>query len=617
MTDAFFPYLPTLTQITGLLAVLAVVLALLALGAFAGGRRRLAEGDLITGWGLTVVLFTAVGVITEAPFTRLAVALFFIAAVAMVLAYRRDRRVTDTGAARVVLLGVPLLLVTAAMSASQWDEFSQWLWSARYLLEIDAFRRVGLPENPASFPGYPYALPLVMYLASRLAGTFFENSGILFNVFLLLSFAHLLARLMARGVGDNGITPPSFALLALGLVAALVLPPFVVPKIAFTTYAEVGTAVATAFAGVLGWLAVGALAEDDGPRARALAVQMGLALAVLVSLKQANLVLLVLLLGGVMVAGLRTPGVNAWRLARLLALALAAPVAVYLLWRYHVTTQLAGREFAVRPLSEWNFELLPKTLSTMLGIVLRKSGYFAAMAIVAGFALRGLVRYRAPFDGLAIIAGGVFVGYNAFLLFAYLAIFGGWESEHAASYWRYNMHVGPLGGAAAVYGLAILWRTRAAGRPGIGWAWLAIVLVLAAPLALINKVRFDLRAPKQYVRQVGAELTTILPPGARLAIVDPLDPGIYAKLLRYELYRSFPVVAELHHSASAAAILAPLSENKATHAWIHTQSDAVRAAFKADLPEGASYLLESYGEGWRIVRSWPYPGYRLPTDLPD
>ena len=617
MRDAFFSYLPAFAQVTGLLAVLAVVLALLALGAFAGGRRRLAEGDLMAGWGLSVVLFTAAGVITETPFTRFAVPLFFIAAVAMVLAFGRDRRVTDAGAARVALLGAPLLLVTAAMSASQWDEFSQWLWSARYLLEIDAFPRAGLPENLASFPGYPYALPLVMYLASRIAGTFIENSGILFNVFLLLAFAHLLARLMARGAGDDGTRPTSFALLALGLVAALVLPPFVVPKIAFTTYAEVGTAVATAFAGVLGWLAVGALAEDDGPRARALALQMGLALTVLVSLKQANLVLLVLLLGGVTLAGLRTPGVNAWRLARLLALALAAPVAVYFLWRYHVATQLTGREFAVRPLSEWTFELMPKTLSTMLGIVLRKSGYFALMAILAGFALRGLVRYRVPFDGLAIIAGSVFIGYNAFLLFAYLAIFGGWESENAASYWRYNMHVGPLGGAAAVYGLAVLWRTHAAGRGGAAWAWLAVVLVLAAPLALIDKVRFDLRAPKQYVRGVGAELATILPPRARLAIVDPLDPGIYAKLLRYELYRSVLVVAELHHFASADAVLAPLRKTKATHAWVHTQSDAVRAAFKADLPGGASYLLEASRAGWGVVRSWPYPGYRLPTDVPN
>ena len=608
-------YLPGPFQIVGLFAVCAVVLALTGLGAYAGGRRRLPEADLMAGWGAVVMLFVAFGVATEVPFRLLAYPLFAVAAAAVALAWHRDRRVVAEGAVKVAALGAPLVLVVSAMSASQWDEFSQWLWSARHLLDVDAFPRAGLKENPASFPGYPYALPLVMYLTGRLAGTFVENSGILFNVFVLLSVALLFARLIAMGRGGDASGP--LGLYALALLAAFVFPPFVVPKVAFTTYAEVGTAAATAFGGVLGWLVIQALTAGDRTRARAVAVQLGLAMAVLVFLKQANLVLLVLLFAGVAMAGLRTPGVSPVALFKSLGLALLPPLTVYLAWRYHVAAHLTGREFRIMPISEWTIALVPKTLSAMLGIALRKSGFFGLMVVFSGFALKGLARYRGPFDGLAIIAGCVFVGYNAFLLFAYVAIFGAWEAERAVSYWRYNMHLGLLGGAVTVYGLALLWRRHGAGRMRMGLASLAVPLVLAGPVLLIQKIRFDLHAPKQYVRQVGAELATLLPRGARLAVIDPLDTGFYVKLVRYEVYPAIPVVMEhyLHHAGRDLA--GRLRRTEATHAWVHTQTDEVRAAFEAALPEGASYLLEASGDGWGVRKYWPYPGYRLPADVPD
>src|SRR5260221_13936826 len=90
------------------------------------------------------------------------------------------------------------------------------------------------------------------------------------------------------------------------------------------------------------------------------------------------------------------------------------------------------------------------------------------MLVVAGFALRALVRPRGQgqggLDSLAIIAAGIMVGYNVFLFATYLAVFQGWEAEHVASYWRYNTHVGLVGTAFAVYGGAILWRRHPAAR---------------------------------------------------------------------------------------------------------------------------------------------------------
>jgi len=66
-----------------------------------------------------------------------------------------------------------------------------------------------------------------------------------------------------------------------------------------------------------------------------------------------------------------------------------------------------GKEFAVREFSQWNVALLPETLSTMLGIALRKSGFFALMVVIAGFSVRALFKHRGPFDTLLIISGAV------------------------------------------------------------------------------------------------------------------------------------------------------------------------------------------------------------------
>ena len=621
MPPSLSPYLPDLAEFSALLAVVGAALATVALGALAGGRSRLAEADLLCGWGVVIALFTIVGVATRIPLSALTHPLIAIAAAGAFWVIRRDGRLTARGAVRVMLLGAPLLIVVAPMTASQWDEFSQWLYSAKYLFDVDAFPRPDLARNPASFPGYPYGLPMIMFVAARLAGGFVENAGILFNVVVLLSVALLLARLMADGAAgrpDAGPdAAPGFGLCALGSLVAAVVPPFVVPKIAFTAYAEVGTAAALAFAGILGWQAIEASAGGDGERARTRGWQSALALVVLVSLKQANLALLIILAGGFLIAGLRRPGLSAARVTGLVAAIVVPSVIVYLFWRYHVQLHLPGREFTVREFSQWNVEALPETLSTMLGIALRKSGFFALMVVIAGFSVRALFKHRGPFDTLAIVSGAVFVGYNAFLVFAYVAAFGEGDARHAASYWRYNMHLGFLAAATASYGGALVWRRHGARLPAFRAAWLATVLVLAAPVVLVNKVRFDLHPPKQYVRTVGAELVRILPPDARLAVFDPGDVGFYAKFVRYLLHPDVAMVFEHHIFANRRNLPGKFADSRSTHAWVHTQSDEVRALLGAEMPSGASYLLEKTDDGWRVMTSWPYPGYDLPTDIPD
>ncbi len=619
MLDSLPQFVPSLAQLAGLGAVLISGFALLALGAAVGGSRRLWEADIIAGWGITTLVFIIAGTLAPLSLGWVAAGLLLAAAVCAVVAAGRDGFAAGVGPLRAMLLGLPLLIIASAMMASQWDEFSQWLWNARYLLEVGAFPGPGRPESLASFPAYPKAMPIAMALNSWVAGTFVENGGALFNLVLLLATALLVARLMRLGYApQEPDRAPGFALLAFALLFTIAFPPFVVAKITLTAYADPGTAVAVAFSAILGWRAVLALADDERrAQAAPMGWQMGLAMAVLVSLKQANLVLLILIFIGVALAGLRTTGVRPAALAGLLARAILPAAIAYFLWRHYVGQALSGAEFKLISPADWDLSVIRPMLATIFSIMLNKSVFFAAMVLVAIFAPIALIRDRGPLGALAIISGTIFAGYLAFLLFIYVAAFGGSDARNALSFWRYMMHTGALGAVTWAYILGVLWRRQA--RPDLAPAWgkAVILLALIFPLAMAPKLRFDLRSPKIYVRSVSHELFRLIPEGARVIIVDPLDAGFYGKLMRYMLYRHVLVVQSMQYSPSADAIQTALANTHPTYAWIHTQSDAVRRVFGALLPPGSSYLMKKEVAGWRLIESWPYPGYALPSDIPD
>jgi hypothetical protein len=231
------------------------------------------------------------------------------------------------------------------------------------------------------------------------------------------------------------------------------------------------------------------------------------------------------------------------------------------------------------------------------------------MILAVGFAVRGLVRPRTPFDRLAIIVGVTFVLYNLFLLFTYIASFGDNDALRAASYWRYNTHLGGICVVFAAYGIALLWRWPMARAA----SWAAIALVVIAPLALAKTIRFDDRAPKRYVRAVAADIDRMLGPKDRIVLIDPISAGELVVIMHYALHGRPRVVGHVTTAAGGTIPIPP----ETTHVWVHVPTPAVEAALDATLPSGASYLLARTGGRWVIAKSWPYSGYRLPTDVPD
>jgi len=253
------------------------------------------------------------------------------------------------------------------------------------------------------------------------------------------------------------------------------------------------------------------------------------------------------------------------------------------------------------------------------------------MAGVSLYAIWSLFRYRGGFDRLAIIVGGIFIGYNLFLYIMYITAFGAYEGPRAASFWRYNTQLGILGCTAAAYGLAILWRKfdvgqtiarLSRGRPVL--SWLAVALALIIPFATAEALRFDIRPPKDHARMVGKYLAKALPDNSNVAVIDPRGQGMASLLVRYEMAvlpdppRNLKVSWRYRvRGKSPADIAKNVRENKITHAWVHEVIPGVSAPFGLELAKYQSHLLKWTGTGWRLLKSWPYDGYEDPLSFPD
>jgi hypothetical protein len=626
-------FTPSWFQLLGLVGLLVISTVMLVLGALVGGSRRLAEADLVIGWAVVSGVFVIVGVAAPLPFGILGYTLIAIAIPAGAVVYFRFGRVVETDAIRILVLSIPLLVLVTAMVASQWDEFSQWLPNARYMWEIDVFPRTGHAETNSAAPGDPYALATVIYMTSLIARSFVENAGAVFNLVLLLCLALIVARMIRSAIGAPspdahvklGLWAPmtgahGWAYCAIGGLAVTVLNPTFVPKIVFSAYADSATSTVFAVSIVLGWLMLEALGEDDAPRARALAIQLGLAASVLVNVKSGNLALLAFAIVGILIVAARDPMLKVSDVVRLSHWILVPPLLIHGLWQVHLWLHIPGGGVGLRPVAEWNPSLIPDIVARMGLIAAKKGGYFGVMLVALWFGARALHRRPADaFDRLAIMTAIAFVLFQGFLLFAYVAASGESDAPRAASYWRHNTQLGGIAVAFAAYGVALLWRRHLTLRLRRNLNWVPIALILAVPVALSYKVRFDVRPQKQYVRSVGAELARILPPDARVAILDPTDNGFYETMIRYELHRGAKIAVRVsaYTNVTTDSLSRTLNSRRASHVWVHVPTPLVEVALEQPLAKGSSYLLSRDGAAWKIDKSWPYPGYDDPSALPD
>lgn len=623
-------FVPDPGFLIGLVGVALWCLVFAVLGGAWFGRARVAELDIACGFGLVCLVFTVLGVATPLRFTYIAYGLLAASVPLAVLVYRRDGRLIEVAGLMIVALSAPLILLITDMVPSQWDESVTWLPNARFLFDHDGFPTRQNPNLLSGYPAYPYGIPTVAYLASRITGRFVENAAALFNVVLFLCLALSVAKFVAAALandqeqptllaGASGGSPArlSWALCAVGTLGVTLLNPTFVGKLVFTAYSDPSSAVLVGLGGLAMLHLLEAVAEGDGPRVRRLAWQFGLIAAALVNIRPANLVLVVALAAGALIAGWRESRVATLDIVRSLILPMALPVVIYLSWRLHVADNIKAGEITILAIANWRLDLFADVIARMALIASKKGGYFTVMLVAVFFAIRAMRGVHGPFDRLAVITAAVFVIYNGFLLFTYLTVFGEYDALRAQSYWRYNTHLGGLCVLFGAYGLARAWRARVPARFTARLRWAPIVLLLLMPFVFAKKIRFDHDPIKIHVRAVGESLARTLKPNHRLAVVDETHNGEYEVILRYAVSRVAPIAASItsYDKRPAAAIRRTIDERKASHVWIHVATPKAQAVVGVALSPGASHLLKrGPGSGWQLERSWPYQGYSSPSD---
>ncbi len=593
----------------------------LAFGAFAGlgallaAEREFPESTIFSGWGFAVFVLTVLGVVFQASLG----AAFWILMIASVAALAW--RVRAGGAAdlfegwRFILFGLPFLVIVAGKWPSEVDSFSHWIENGRYLFAHDGFPRPDAPPPVSRFPGFPYNFSFVFYVAGRLTGGFAENAAILANAFLLLIFSALLGRLIRLAHPEKRVAF-LWSLVALAFLLATLLNPVFVRRIILTSYPDMSTAVVTAFVGVLAWRwLVGA--ARDGIVASGATLSLALALTLLVNIKQANLVLVLLALIMLAMVAWRDKSIRLGVFFRALPLLAGLPLILYFAWRYHLAEIMPMKENELAPFAKWPFHAVPNLLGHMGVVLFKKSPHFLVGAFFALWGAISLYRRRfTDFDRLAVVAGGIFLGYNAFLFLIFVAHFNGYPQ----SYWRFNTHVGYLLWASAVHGLALLyWRhlhARLSARSGIPrWAGLlrwagmvSIVGMLALQVGLVRYWRFDLETPKPLLRQVGLELASTLPKNAAVLAVIPGDIGDlsaifgrYGRLDRPDLYIGVFDPRKLAPAAARHLVSRP------TYVWVYCATADLKRDFALDAEPGNAYLLAPENGTWSIVKRWPHP----------
>jgi len=613
MADYFGYFIGGEYQWLTLVSVMMVLLLLSSIGGAIAGHNRIVEADVFTGWGAVTIAFTVAAVFSSGPLGFMSWGFFGIGLICAALLLRRDHQLLPPGTIRVLALLSPLLLIAAAMEPSQWDEFSHWLSAPKSLfLSNDVPSTDNPPQGTEMLTAYPFGWPYLTFLASRAAGVFMDGAGRIFNIVFLALFG-LLALKVALGAAGREV-PSRFSWRLAGLAAffiAIINPTFI-QKIILTAYADTGTAVTLGVTAYLLWILLDAEAEGDSAKTRRTVIQAAFVAAAMINIKQISLILFLGLIISFLIAAWRDPDISLIRALKLALSVSVLPLLVYVLWRYHVATNLAGalsREARLMPFEQWNVDLIGQILLQMLIVASKKLAFFAVMSVTTVFAVGAFFRPSGRYGRLTILGGGTFVAYNIFLLFTYVSSFDSRAALTAVSYWRYNTHLGMIAILMIAATAGLLWKRWNVNS----WlpekiTWLPVLLVISLPFVFVHKLRFDLEPNKPHFTAIARYLAANLPNKMQLIILDPMGSGESAVIARYFTGRKrFPYVSSFHNPT--LQVIQKTMRLGGAESWllIHSVTSEMEDFYSSRFKNGTSYLLERSGDDWHELKMWPYP----------
>ncbi len=559
--------------------------------------RAAPEVELVAGWGAACLVLTAWATLLPLSL-RLGFGMF---AVLAATGPRTAR--APSGLWRTALLSAPLFLVLAPALPSQVDTWLNLLPNLAYLYDHASLPRDGGPPSWSFLPGAPYNTQLAGFAVCLLSRGLAANALSLFNAVLLCAAGLRLARVVAPLPGR-----PAWWACAAGLLLAVPLNPGFVPRVFLASYGEAPLAVTLMFAVVLG--ADLFAATRAGRPASSLVVSLALVLAAMVEIKQSALGLLLPFAATLLALGLAAPGMDRRRWAAAVCAASAPALALYLLWRWYVLGHFAVGELKMLPLAAWHLNLLPRILAGIAWAIFQKATYFIAIAALLYAAWREARRRAWQHAAIVLALGaGLVAGFNAFLLFTYVAHFPAVWAVNAHSYFRYMSQLSLV----VMLGLATWLRPAAASwlaRWPEPWrrraATGAVALAVLLPVAGARLLRFDLDAPQPLLWNLAHRTAALVPDGTHLALVLPGDGDDAAgSLLRGVLLFTPPRRPHLDFRTELAATPAALEDARA--AGFNRALVTCAPGGLAGLPAGRSGLLAYEDGAWHPVASWPLP----------
>lgn len=631
-------------------AVAAVLCALGGIGTLparlldrAVGPPRLLRAPLLTIAGLGIVaLLSAVGALVRADQTwpaRTVLAVGWL----LLLPIRRETRGAQIGLMGdlllLVLLAAPMALLVAGTPASAFDEFAQWLPNTRYLVEHAHYWTWPDWVGASSKPGYPNASAVVALLVVQLAGPDVEAPFKVFAAILLAAFGAVLASLFAsRWPTDR---PPAVKAMLVRIVlvtgGCLVafLDPFMDPRIGFTAYTDVPSAITIAIAMLAAASGLGAAQRGAERVAGGWFGWAGLLSLTLILLRQTNLILVAAMASGCSLL-LLVPPAGTFRLRFRWVLALVAPPAIGgLVWQAHLWAARIRPDISPRPIGAWDWAA---PLTVMRAFVLDRLGGNPLLGggaiVVAGIAIAGgVVAWRRlgasddpdtpPARLVVTLTAMIGCGFIAFLGWSYIAVFSAIEVATAASLWRYLSELGPLVVVSACcVAAALVAKQHPSRRALVPAAAIAVGLLFLLPYAGRRYYRLDCRFPdvaaaRSAIVELGPALLPFASPPphpARVAVINPTMGDWMAYALAFDMH--WPASNEIVRFRTGKEPLA------ATEAWAWDHGiDALldlTALDRAKLREqGVVPALSLLGRPAAAGNPWPLLATTKPHALPD
>jgi hypothetical protein len=279
-------------------------------------------------------------------------------------------------------------------------------------------------------------------------------------------------------------------------------------------------------------------------------------------------------------------------------------------WRFHVASELTGREAGFLPFDSWHFSHIPTILLQMLITLMKKGYYLVLITIIIVLSVRALLKCEQPIDRLLLLTGFLVVGYNAFLFLIYVSSFSEADALRVASYWRYNMHMGGIVIAASGVVAVLVWH-RFFSRE-TRWkkmAWIPIILLVASPFAFAKKLRFDLDPIIVHYRYVGSDLSNYMSQESMYFVLDPEGSGEAYNITTYEMDGLGKAKGYLaaYHKIDHRILESVVSANRLTHILVHSVNPMIEKFFPVNLSKDSSQLLKKTKNGWSVVAKWKRP----------